>query len=326
MTSMRTGMISGTDCSVNSFSMKLEKEKTIDGTDRCPECGSTNIFIDRTLGERICGACGLVIDNGIIDEGPDWRNFGSDSGKDRSHTGGKKQVAVHDGGLPTIIGKNDKGVTKENKILFTRLRRLHEWTRVKNATDRNLTVAFKELDRVVAVMGLPQSIRDSAAAIYRKAVKKKLVRGRTIKGVVAASVYAACRQYNVPRTLDEISEATDVWRKEIGRTYRIMTRELRLDLKPTNPRDYVQRFCSELNLSTEVQSMTLEIIGEATREEITSGKGPTGVAAAAIYIASILCNKRRTQRDIADVAGVTEVTIRNRYRELAEKLGYQVQA
>ena len=306
--------------------MKLEEEKTIDEKDKCPVCGSTNIVLDRVLGERHCESCGLVLDDRIIDEGPDWRNFGSDSGEDRSHTGGKKQVAVHDGGITTVIGKNDKGVTKENKILFTRLRRLQEWTRIRNATDRNLAIAFKDLDRVVGVMALPQSIRDSAANIYRGAVMKKLVRGRTIKGVVAASIYAACRQSNVPRTLDEISEATGVWRKEIGRTYRIMARELRLDLKPTNPRDYVQRFCSELNLSMDVQSKTFDILIEATREEITSGKGPTGMAAAAIYIASIICDKRRTQRDIADVAGVTEVTIRNRYKELAEKLGYEIQA
>ena len=305
--------------------MKLEKEKTIDKKDKCPECGSTNIVLDRIKGERSCEKCGLVLDDLYIDEGPDWRNFGSDSGEDRSHAGGKKQVAVHDGGLPTIIGKIDGSVPKENKAMLYRIKRLQKWSRITNATDRNLAVAFKDLDRIVSVMVLPESIRDSAATIYRGAVKKKLVRGRTIKGVIAASLYAACRQSNVPRTLDEISEATGVWRKEIGRTYRIMARELRLDLKPTNPRDYVQRFCSELNLSMEVQSRTFDILGEATRKELTSGKGPTGVAAAAIYISSILCNKRRTQREIADVAGVTEVTIRNRYKELAEKLGYAVE-
>src|SRR5205809_236248 len=161
--------------------------------------------------------------------------------------------------------------------------------------------------------------------VYRKAVNKNLIRGRSIEGVVAASLYAACRQCNVPRTLDEIANSSRVGRKEIGRTYRFMTRELKLKLMPTKPQDYVSRFCSELKLSGEVQSRAVEILKDAQDKELTSGRGPTGVAAAAIYISSILCNERRTQREVADVAGVTEVTIRNRYKELTEKLGIKVE-
>jgi transcription initiation factor TFIIB len=143
--------------------------------------------------------------------------------------------------------------------------------------------------------------------------------------VVAASLYAACRQCNVPRTLDEVANSSRVGRKEIGRTYRFMTRELKLKLMPTKPQDYVSRFCSELKLSGEVQAKAAEILKDAGKKELTSGRGPTGVAAAAIYISSILCNERRTQREVADIAGVTEVTIRNRYKELTEKLGIEVQ-
>ena len=168
-------------------------------------------------------------------------------------------------------------------------------------------------------------ITNPAAMVYRKAVNKNLIRGRSIEGVVAASLYAACRQCNVPRTLDEIANSSRVGRKEIGRTYRFMTRELKLKLMPTKPQDYVSRFCSELKLSGEVQSKAVEILKDAQDKELTSGRGPTGVSAAAIYIASILCNERRTQREVADVAGVTEVTIRNRYKELTEKLGIKVE-
>src|SRR5436309_2889584 len=127
------------------------------------------------------------------------------------------------------------------------------------------------------------------------------------------------------RAFDEIANSSRVGRKEIGRTYRFMTRELKLKLMPTKPQDYVSRFCSELKLTGEVQSRAVEILKEAQDKELTSGRGPTGVAAAAIYIASILCNERRTQREVADVAGVTEVTIRNRYKELTEKLGIKVE-
>src|SRR2546421_4401883 len=148
--------------------------------------------------------------------------------------------------------------------------------------------------------------------VYRKPVNKNLIRGRSLEGVVAAALYAACRQCNVPRTLDEIANSSRVGRKEIGRTYRFMTRELKLKLMPTKPQDYVSRFCSELKLSGEVQSRAVEILKDAQDKELTSGRGPTGVAAAAIYISSILSNERRTQREMEHVTVVTGVT--SRYR------------
>ncbi len=173
-------------------------------------------------------------------------------------------------------------------------------------------------------MALPRNVRETAAMIYRKAVNRNLIRGRSIEGVVAASLYGSCRQCNVPRTLDEIASKSRIGRKEIGRTYRFMTRELQLKLMPTRPQDYIQRFCSELKLKGEIQTRANEILKEATERELTSGRGPTGVAAAAIYIASVQCGERRTQREVAEVAGVTEVTIRNRYKELTEKLNLRV--
>jgi transcription initiation factor TFIIB len=169
-------------------------------------------------------------------------------------------------------------------------------------------------------MGLPRTVRETAAMIYRKAALKNLVRGRSIPGVTAASIYAACRQCHVPRTLDETSIVANISRKEIGRTYRFISRELGLKLLPTSPEDYVSRFCSELKLSSDVRAKTIKILQDATHGELTSGRGPTGMAAASLYIACVLCGERRTQREIADIAGVTEVTIRNRYKELTQKL------
>ena len=205
-----------------------------------------------------------------------------------------------------------------------RLRKWQRRIRISNATERNLAFALSELDRMASALGLPKSVRETAAVIYRKAIEKNLIRGRSIEGVVAAALYAACRQAGVPRTLDEIAQYSRVDRKEIGRTYRFIARELGLKLMPTSPADYVPRFCAALGLSGEVQRKAIEIIKKAEERELTSGRGPTGVAAAAIYIASILCGERRTQREVAEVAGVTEVTIRNRYKELAEKLGIDI--
>ena len=287
--------------------------KVREGTEEievCPECGSHHLVRDYERGELLCEDCGLVLDDQFIDQGPEWRAFDVEQGEKRARTGAPMTYTIHDKGLSTEISwKNKdsygKSIPTRNRAQLYRLRKWQRRIRVSNATERNL--AF------------------TAAMIYRKAVNKNLIRGRSIEGVVAASLYAACRQCGVPRTLDEVANSSRVGRKEIGRTYRFMTRELKLKLMPTKPQDYVQRFCSELKLSGEVQSKAAEILKDASEKELTSGRGPTGVAAAAIYISSILCNERRTQREVADVAGVTEVTIRNRYKELTEKLGIEIQ-
>lgn len=310
----------------------MPKQKIIraEEVNTCPECGSSHLSRDYSRGEFVCEKCGLVIDDQMIDQGPEWRAFDSEQGEKRGRTGAPITLTIHDKGLSTEIGwKNKdsygKSIPTRNRAQLYRLRKWQRRIRVSNATERNLAYALSELDRMASSMGLPRNVRETAAMIYRKAVNKNLIRGRSIEGVVAASLYGACRQCGVPRTLDEIADASRVGRKEIGRTYRFMTRELNLKLMLTSPQDYIQRFCSELKLSGAVHSRSIEILKDAADKELTSGRGPTGVAAASIYIASILCNERRTQREVADVAGVTEVTIRNRYKELTDKLGIQIE-
>jgi transcription initiation factor TFIIB len=306
-----------------------ETEEKVDEVTRCPECNSTHLVRDYERGELVCEECGLVLDEQFIDQGPEWRAFDAEQGEKRARTGAPMTYTIHDKGLSTEIGwKNKdsygKSIPTRNRAQLYRLRKWQRRIRVSNATERNLAFALSELDRMASGMGLPRNVRETAAMVYRKAVTKNLIRGRSIEGVVAASLYAACRQCNVPRTLDEIASASRVGRKEIGRSYRFMTRELKLKLMPTSPQDYISRFCSELKLSGEVQSKSTDILKQADDKELTSGRGPTGVAAAAIYIASILANERRTQREVADIAGVTEVTIRNRYKELTEKLDIEI--
>jgi len=307
--------------------------KVREGTDeitRCPECGSTHLVRDSVRGELSCWNCGIVVSEQQIDQGPDFRDFGDEKSKNKIHNGPPTASTVHDKGLSTeISGGNRDGagnpLSSRSRIQMYRLRKWQRRIRVSNATERNLAFALSELDRMASAMSLPRSVRETAAMIYRRAVTKNLIRGRSIDGVVAASLYAACRQCGVPRTLDEVANSSRVGRKEIGRTYRFMTRELNLKLMPTKPQDYVQRFCSELGLGGDVQIKSAELLVQAGNLELTSGRGPTGVAAAAIYISSILCNDRRTQRDVAAVAGVTEVTIRNRYKELSEKLNIEIE-
>lgn len=305
---------------------EVEKEEIIEV---CPECGSPRVVRDYKRGELVCQDCGYVIEERYIDAGPEWRAFDSEQREKRSRVGAPITYTIHDKGLTTIIDWNNKdyygkAISVRTRAQLFRLRKWQRRIRISNATERNLAFALSELDRMASALGLPKSVRETAAVIYRKAIEKNLIRGRSIEGVVAAALYAACRQAGVPRTLDEIAQYSRVDRKEIGRTYRFIARELGLKLMPTSPADYVPRFCAALGLSGEVQRKAIEIIKKAEGRELTSGRGPTGVAAAAIYIASILCGERRTQREVAEIAGVTEVTIRNRYKELAEKLGIDI--
>ncbi len=299
-------------------------------TVRCTSCGSTHLTRDYERGEVVCEECGLVLEEAMIDQGPEWRAFDSEQNEKRARTGAPSSLTIHDKGLSTDIGWRNrdtfgKSIPTRNRAQLYRLRKWQRRIRVSNATERNLAFALAEMDRIASALSLPRNVRETAAMIYRRAIHRNLIRGRSIEGVAAAALYGSCRQCNVPRTLDEIAGKSRISRKDIGRTYRFIARELRLNLVPTRPQDYLQRFCSELKLKGEVQGRANEILKQAMEQELTSGRGPTGVAAAAIYIASVQAGERRTQRQVADVAGITEVTIRNRYKELTDRLELHLQ-
>jgi transcription initiation factor TFIIB len=286
-------------------------------------------MLDHKRGELVCQDCGLVIEEAYIDEGPEWRAFDSEQKERRVRVGPAVSYAFHDLGLTTAISSKDEdysggSLSPRNRAWFFRLRKWQRRIRISNAAERNLAFALTELDRMVSALGLPRGIKEEAALIYRKALSKNLIKGRCIEGVAAAALYAACRKARIPRTLDEMAACSKVKRREVGRTFRYLAKSLGLKLMPTNPSDYIPRFCAALNLDGIVQKKAMEIIRRAEEKELTSGRGPSGVAAAAIYIASIVCGDKRTQKEIATTAGVTEVTVRNRYKELAEKLGMEV--
>jgi transcription initiation factor TFIIB len=291
----------------------------------CPECGSSELRGDYGISEVTCAKCGLVIDENLMDMGPERAAYDKEQINKRARTGPPSTHTIHDGGLSTMIDWGNKDshgrpIPARNRAQWYRLRKWQRKIRISGATERNLAFALSELDRDSSRLGLPRNVRESASVIYRTAVEKKLIRGRSIEGVVATSLYITCRQCNIPRTLDEIAEVSRVTKKEIGRTYRFLSRKLNIKLLPTSPADYIPRFASELGLSGETQSRAIEIIKNATEKSLTSGRGPNGVAAAALYLASVLNNERKTQKEVADIAGITEVTIRNRYKELTEHI------
>ncbi len=290
----------------------------------CTECGE-NIFFDENRGLIVCEECGLVHSEKHIDHGPEWRAFDADQKKKRTRTGAPMTYMIHDKGLSTMIDWKNRDIF--GKEIPAKLRgqiyRLRKWQsriRVSDATERNLTFALSELDRMASNLDLQKNLRECSAKIYRDAVEAHLIRGRSIEGVAAASLYAACRMFKIPRTLNEIAEVARVDKKEIGRSFRFISNKLELNLNPTKPLDFLTRFISELGLTTKCQKMAKVIIRMAEERGLTSGRGPTGVCAAAIYASSILTNERRTQRKIARISCVTEVTVRNRFSELVENL------
>jgi len=289
---------------------------------RCPECGG-QLQSDEEHGERSCVDCGLVVDTDEIDRGPEWRAFDAQEKDDKSRVGAPTTKMMHDDGLSTNIGWQDKdaygrNLSSRQRKKMQRLRTWNERFRTRDSKERNLKQALGEIDRMASALGLPKSVRETASVIYRRALDEDLLPGRSIEGVATAALYAAARQAGTPRSLDEITTVSRVEKSEIARTYRYVVRQLNLEIQPADPESYVPRFASELELSDEGERRARELLSAAKAEGLHSGKSPVGLAAAAVYAASLLTNEKVTQNEVSEVANISEVTIRNRYHELLE--------
>ena len=295
----------------------------------CPECHSTRLMRDYENAELVCMNCGFVLAAKIADRGPEWRAFDDEQRDKRTRVGAPLTYTIHDKGLSTMIDWHDrdvygKSLSPGQKAQVYRLRKWQRRIRVSDATERNLAFALSEITKIANNLNLPKSILETASVIYRKAVKERLIRGRSIQGVTAAAIYLACRQCGLARTLEEIAQASSVNKKEVGRSYRLLIKELNYSIPPLKPSQYITKFSNQLTMQGKVEEIAHKILGAAKELKLTSGRGPTGIAAAASYIASVLTGERKTQREIAEIAQVTEVTIRNRYKELVERLMFHM--
>ena len=298
---------------------EIEPESKEEGSE-CPECGTEQFIQSPDRGELVCSDCGLVVDDDAIDYGPEWRAFSHQERQEKSRVGAPTTETMHDRGLTTDIDwRNTDGkgrsIDSEKRGQLHRLRKWQRRIRTRDAGERNLKQALSEIDRMASALGVPRFVREIASVMYRRALDEDLIRGRSIEGVATATLYASCRKEGIARSLEEITEVSRVDRREIGRTYRYISQELGLEMKPVDPKQFVPRFCSELDVSEEVRTRAREIVEATAKEGLHSGKSPTGFAAAAIYTASLDCDEKQTQREVAEVAQVTEVTIRNRYQE-----------
>ena len=289
---------------------------------RCPEC-SGQLATDTEHGETVCVDCGLVVEEDEIDRGPEWRAFDSKEKDSKSRVGAPTTNMMHDKGLSTNIGWQNKdaygkSLSSRQREKMQRLRTWNERFRTRDSKERNLKQALGEIDRMASALGLPDNVRETASVIYRRALSENLLPGRSIEGVATASLYAAARQVGNPRSLDEFTAVSRVDKMELTRTYRYVIRELGLRVQPADPGSYVPRFVSRLELSEETQRLAQDLLDGAKEAGITSGKSPVGLAASAVYAAALLSNEKVTQSQVSAVADISEVTIRNRYKELLE--------
>jgi len=291
---------------------------------KCPECKSTGIVSDIEMGESVCGSCGLVVEESLLNRGAEWRAFTPQESKFRARAGAPTKYSHYDKGLSTTIRveRDALGRPLSPKVRYQmwRLRSLHLRSNVHASQDRNLSQAMSELQRLSEKLYISSSVQEMAAVIYRKTLNKGLVRGRSIKAMVAASLYVACRFTKIPRTLKEITEASPRRLKEISRDYRRIVQSLKMEMPIDNPLDYVTKIAEKAGVSSDVEGLAFKIIRTAKNNHATLGKDPSGLAAAALYMASKLKKEKTRQTRVAKAAGVSEVTLRNREKDLIQKL------
>jgi transcription initiation factor TFIIB len=284
------------------------------------------VVSDPETGELIRKDTGEVISDNMLSQGKEWRSFGIEEGANRARTGTPTSLAFHDMGLSTVIGKeatdaSGNAIDTDTRMRMSRLRTWDNRSQVHSSTERSLQKAFSILSRLKDRLGLPNHITEKAAYTYRKAQDRGLVRGDTVDSVLAASIYVAARQSGVPRTLDEISEISNVKLKHAARSYRRIVTQLDIKAPIIDPSKYIMKVANKLGFDEKIKRKALELMEKAQKKNILVGKDPVSMAASILYLVNVDEGHHKTQSEIAKEAGTTEVTVRNRSKELRQKLG-----
>lgn len=292
----------------------------------CSTCNieENKMVTDSVSGEIVCSNCGTVVMDGIEENGKEWRNF-NDAETDKSRIGMPFSLAVHDMNLSTIIGKTNKDSTGQliDSEMQAKMNRLRIWdsrTLFRDSSSRNFTTAFMLLDKLKDKLGLSPSVVEKTAYTYRKVQEARLVRGRTIGATLVACLYMSCRELGVSRTIDELAEASYISRKAIAKIYRDIVFHLQRKIPQINCFQCIERIANKMQLSERTTRHARDLMKKALDLEFSAGKDPMGFAGAVLYVSLQMDGKTIRQVDLADAAGVTEVTIRNRAKELKNKL------
>jgi transcription initiation factor TFIIB len=302
-----------------SKGLKAPEGRQVRETSRCPNCGSFAIYLDSIRGERVCDTCGFVVDEGLVDQGPDWTTF---EGDDRIRAGPPPSVMAPDKGLGSMVGnglRDAKGnpIDARSVAALNRLRRVSQWTRY-DRTERALAPGLAQLSSLSSRLGLAPVFRERAAILLRQTIEAGLSRGRSMDAIVAAVVYLAAKQLGAPRGLHELAQATGVTVHRISLTAKVVSRELGVFSRASRAEDFVPRFASQLELEPRVGERALSLVARVKDTKTLEANSPVGIAAGALYLASEELDMPITQAQIARLTGVSEVTIRKHYRLLKE--------
>ncbi|MCW4033708.1 MAG: transcription initiation factor IIB [Candidatus Bathyarchaeota archaeon] len=287
----------------------------------CSECGGVDIIEDYERGEIICQRCGLVVNENVIDRGAEWRAFTKEEGESRIRAGMPISYATYDKGLYTVINNVNRDAKGKQLQISTSLKMLKLMkcqNKIRSHRDRNLVQAMVEIEKLADFLHIPKQVKERTAIIYRKALDKRLIQGRSIAAVVAASLFIACRSSEIPRNLKELSAISGESVRDIFLCYRILLQELDIRLPVEDPIGCVSKIASKMQIPFKTQARAEKILRGAKRIGVATSKNPMGLAASALYLACVLNTVNIKQKEIAKVANVTDVTIRNRYKELRE--------
>jgi len=287
----------------------------------CPECGSRRFKRDEARGEVYCLECGSLVDENRIDTGREYRLFDSDSSK-KERVGSSISYTKADKGISTKIGENNElnRVSGEKRGQYYRMKK---WDRRTDSRQNSIKQGLTILDRLTYELNLPDSVKEEAGRLYEKCIEEDLIKGKEREAAVAALIYLVARNQEVPRTQKEIAEVAKVKKRKMNKTYRSLARDLDLRIRPARPENFISRYSSNLGISGRAEARARNIVTEARKEGLTSGKNPSSIAAGGIYIAALLEAEDVTQREVAGVTDVTQTTVRKTYRQLAEGLGME---
>jgi transcription initiation factor TFIIB len=309
--------------------MRYPRTSALQVSDRCPQCGKRTLVEDVHSGELSCSNCGFVVSERAVDQSAEWRSFSDDKGENKSRAGAPTSITYRDMGLSTMIGRSNRDASGRSfdspmRNAIDRLRKWDNRSPAFGSQEKNLGIAMRELEKMADKLGVSQAVRERAAYIYRKALERGLLRGRSIIGISAASLYAAMRDTETPRTLKDIAASNNLEKKAVARDYRILLKEMDMSMPVADAAKNVNRIASHVGFSQRVARKAIEIVRITEQKEISAGKSPMGLAASALYLAGVIEGEVKTQKEIAEAAGVTEVTVRNRYKGLRADLGKEL--
>ena len=292
---------------------------------RCTECKSELVIFDVVSNELVCSACGCVASDKYYNNEHSSTYANQSEFRDRSRTGMPESLAIHHKGLSTLIGVGDtdargKALEPAQKVKIQRLRTWNNRSQLNDSISRNLEKALKFLNNFGDKLYLSQAVLESAAYIYRKAAIKKLAKGRSTLGLVGAALYAACRETATPKTIADIAGVCNLSSKDVMSHYKLILRELSLQMPVLHGPDYVTLISNRLNLSEKTKREGLRIYSKVQQNRISIGKNPRALAGAVIYLASQTCNEFLRQVEICQVADISTVSLRKRCKEIKSNI------